>query len=432
MDLIGWITDTAASLPTPLVWALGLAFSFAESGLGLGFFMPGETLVLLLAATFDDVTPAVVFFLVVAVGGSAGDHVGYLLGRRFGAGFRNSKLIRRLGVDNWDRAVGILERRGAAAVFLTRLVPVIRTLTPAAAGVAGVPYRAFLPASFAGALTWSAVYAGIGFLLRSSLEAAQRYLGEASSWALVVVAVAIAVIIVVRLVRGRRAAARDAATADGGTAAESVAGSAEAASSRPWLTGELAARLADGGGWRTVANAVTVGRLLGAAVAGGLLVAGRTEAAAVVLVVTLLTDLVDGPIARRTGMVSVLGAWLDPVATRVGLLLVVGAFALSGIFGWQEVVLVVVPDLLLALGALMGYRGDPGVRVWWAGKLRTVLLGVGLVTLLIGATGGRDLSFVAGLGYLVFLVGLVFHYVASAHYGRVMLVRWQQGSTITR
>lgn len=80
MDLVGWISETASQLPAPLVWAPGALFSFTESGLGLGFFVPGETIVLMLAATFDSAGPAIVFFFVVALGGSLGDHVGYLLG----------------------------------------------------------------------------------------------------------------------------------------------------------------------------------------------------------------------------------------------------------------------------------------------------------------------------------------------------------------
>ncbi|WP_431031167.1 DedA family protein [Plantibacter sp. RU18] len=135
MDIIGWVNDAAAALPDPLVWLLGFLFAFVESGLGLGFFVPGETIVLLLSAMLDTVPAAIVMLLVVAIGGSMGDHVGYLIGRRYGARLRDTTLIKRLGVDNWDRAVQALERRGAMAVFLTRLVPVIRTLTPASAGV---------------------------------------------------------------------------------------------------------------------------------------------------------------------------------------------------------------------------------------------------------------------------------------------------------
>jgi membrane protein DedA with SNARE-associated domain/phosphatidylserine synthase len=468
MDLIGWITDIGSSLPTPLVWALGALFSFTESGLGLGVFVPGETIVLLLAATFDSPWPAVAFFVAVAVGGSLGDHVGYLLGRRFGTGFRDTRIIRKIGVDSWDRAVAVLERRGAAAVFLTRLVPVVRTLTPAAAGVAKVPYRSFLPASFGGALTWAAVYVGIGFLLRSSLEAAQRYLGQFSSWALVGAAVVVAIVFVVRLVRRRRAAAAEAAASPGastGTVDETVAAddadeearaddrgpvssavhAAGHAVADPVVAGATASgefvaehlssrrlaalrhRLFEVDEWRTVPNAITAARLLLLPVFAGLLVAELWWAALAVVAVVFVTDWLDGFVARRTDSVSVLGSWLDPVADRLTVVVVAVAFAAADVFGWQEAVLLMVPDVLLAVGAVLAFRGDPAVPVWWAGRLRTGLCFVGLAVLLLGvALDGPEWTSVIGVGYLVFLAGLVFHYVTAVHYARVMLVRWQR------
>lgn len=110
---------------------------------------------------------------------------------------RETKIIRKLGVAKWDRAVEVLERRGAAAVFLTRLLPVVRTLTPVAAGVAKVPYRSFLPASLAGAATWSGLFVGLGYLVRTSLEATQKYIG-AFGWALLGVFIIVGAIVLIR------------------------------------------------------------------------------------------------------------------------------------------------------------------------------------------------------------------------------------------
>ena len=126
MDIIGWVNDAATALPDPLIWLLGLLFTTAESGLWLGLVVPGEPVVLLLAAMLDSAPGALVLFLAVALGGSLGDQLGYLVGRRSGGRLRDSAIVRRLGVHGWDRAVEALERRGAQAVFLTRLVPVLR------------------------------------------------------------------------------------------------------------------------------------------------------------------------------------------------------------------------------------------------------------------------------------------------------------------
>ena len=72
-------------------------------------------------------------------------------GRRFGPALRETKIIQKYGTEGWDKATDILRRRGAWAVFFARFLPVVRTLTPAAAGTSGLPYRKFLPAVVAGA-----------------------------------------------------------------------------------------------------------------------------------------------------------------------------------------------------------------------------------------------------------------------------------------
>lgn len=150
------MTGTAVTL------GLGLALAFAESGLGLGMLLPGETAVVVLAARLDAPTDLLLLGVAVAVGASLGDHVGYVLGRRHGDALRETRAVRRLGRHHLDRAMDLLHRRGAVAVLLTRLVPVVRTLTPAAAGAAGLEYRRFVVASLAGSGLWSATYVGGG------------------------------------------------------------------------------------------------------------------------------------------------------------------------------------------------------------------------------------------------------------------------------
>lgn len=158
----------------------GLGVATAESGLGVGTVLPGETVVVVLAASMPSWPWTLALGICVAAGASLGDHVGYLVGRRFGHRLRETRLVRRLGTGSYDRAVDTLHRRGAAAVFLTRLVPVVRVLTPAAAGVAKVPYRSFLPASLAGSVLWSAVYVGGGSALAAVLAPAAGALGAAA------------------------------------------------------------------------------------------------------------------------------------------------------------------------------------------------------------------------------------------------------------
>ena len=188
------------------VWTLlaGLGLAFAESGLGIGVFLPGETAIVVLTATLPTGKLMLALALFVAVGACAGDHVGYLLGRRYGTRLRASRAVRRLGVEHFDRATDLLRRRGAAAVFGTRLLPVLRTVTPAAAGAAQLRYRSFVVASFAGSCTWAAVYVGGGSVVAVVADAADGLLGRAVWILLVVAALALVPLAPVRVVGGVR------------------------------------------------------------------------------------------------------------------------------------------------------------------------------------------------------------------------------------
>ncbi|MFI5427009.1 DedA family protein [Aeromicrobium sp. UC242_57] len=185
-----------------LTLGLGLALAFAESGLGLGMFVPGETAVVVLAATMDSPWQTVLLGAAVMTGACLGDHVGFLLGRRYGEALRETTLVRRLGQQHYDRATGVLRRRGGAAIFLTRLVPVVRTVTPAVAGASGLAYRRFLPASLAGSALWAAVYVGGGSLVAAVLASTGR-----ATWLIVVLVAAVVLpVLVVRAVIGVRPA----------------------------------------------------------------------------------------------------------------------------------------------------------------------------------------------------------------------------------
>lgn len=205
MDFITEVVRAISDLPFPVVGAVAGLMAFAESGLGVGSIFPGETGVLLLGAAAATPVRFAVMLLIVALGVTAGDHVGYLLGRRYGERMRELAVVRRLGVRHWDRATAALHRYGAAAVFITRLIPIVRTLTPAAAGAAQVRYGRFLPASLAGSLLWSALYVSLGAFAGASAAHLERLLGRASWILLGALAV---LVVVVSLIRRRRAKAK--------------------------------------------------------------------------------------------------------------------------------------------------------------------------------------------------------------------------------
>lgn len=211
MGLMTDVLDWLQALPQPGLVAATGGLVLAECTIGLGFIAPGEAGLLVAATTAITPTRFLVLWGVVTLCAATGDSLGYLIGRRYGPRLRETRLIQKYGVSGWDRATGILRRRGAWAVFFARFLPVVRTLTPAAAGTSGLAYRKFLPAAAAGAACWSALHIGIGAALG---EAAKRLESAMSTGALAVVAAVVAAVVITHVVKKRRAKAAPAAVVE--------------------------------------------------------------------------------------------------------------------------------------------------------------------------------------------------------------------------
>ncbi len=139
---------------------------FAETGLLVGFFLPGDTLLFftgVLAFSGAIRQPLWMVILVVAVSAALGDQLGYLIGRKSGPAIferRESGVFSRASVT---RTQGFFERFGPAAVTIARFVPVVRTFAPVAAGVGRMSRRLFTAFNLAGAAIWSGLVIGLGF-----------------------------------------------------------------------------------------------------------------------------------------------------------------------------------------------------------------------------------------------------------------------------
>lgn len=158
--------------PADLATTLGLfgvlAAVFAESGLLIGFFLPGDSLLFTTGLLIADGvlgTPLWLAVLLIVVAAAAGDQVGYLLGRRAGPALQRRPDGRLLRRQHLDRAVAFFDRHGPRAVVLARFVPVARTLTPMLAGASGMTYRVFCLYNALGALAWGAGVTVLGHSL---------------------------------------------------------------------------------------------------------------------------------------------------------------------------------------------------------------------------------------------------------------------------
>lgn len=163
----GWWAslNNLTSLTAGGVYLVVFTLVFVESGLLVGFFLPGDSV--LFAAGLLSAEPASGISLPLLAGGVGimavtGDAVGYWSGRRLGRPW----LLRRAGrsARHIDRAEEFYQRHGALAVIIARFIPWVRTFTPIVAGIARMPYPKFLAANLAGALIWGSGLVLLGHL----------------------------------------------------------------------------------------------------------------------------------------------------------------------------------------------------------------------------------------------------------------------------
>lgn len=151
---------------------------FAESGLLVGFFLPGDSLLFTAGLlSSQEKLPALPVLLVGCfVAAVAGDQVGYQFGQRVGpALFRrpDSRLFRQSHVE---RARRYFDEHGAKTIVLARFVPIVRTFAPILAGVGGMRYRTFAVFNVVGALLWAVGVTAAGYVLGQSIPSIDRYL----------------------------------------------------------------------------------------------------------------------------------------------------------------------------------------------------------------------------------------------------------------
>ena len=141
------------------------AIVFAETGLLIGFFLPGDTLLftagMLSAATGKP--PLGWMMLVLSVAAIVGDSVGFAIGRRAGPALYSRPDSRFFKRQHLMKAHAFYERWGGLTIILARFVPVVRTFAPTVAGVAGMDYRRFLFYNVVGGIGWIVSVTLVGY-----------------------------------------------------------------------------------------------------------------------------------------------------------------------------------------------------------------------------------------------------------------------------
>jgi membrane-associated protein len=155
---------------------------FAETGLLIGVFLPGDSLLFtagLLCTTNakDSLHLSLPQILIAAVAGALlGAQVGYLIGRRAGPALTSSRRHARV-VQAVERGRAGLDRYGPAkAIVLARFIPFVRTVMNPLAGVMSVPVRLFAVWQIIGGVVWSAGVTLAGYVLGSHIPSIDRYL----------------------------------------------------------------------------------------------------------------------------------------------------------------------------------------------------------------------------------------------------------------
>lgn len=131
---------------------------FAETGLLVGFFLPGDSILFpmgLMMATGNLPFPLWAACLLFAASAWLGDQTGYWLGRRVGPAIFNKPKSKFFNHRNVEKAHAFFERYGAKAIIFAHFVPVMRTFIPVAAGVGEMPWRRYLKYNFFGVTAWA-------------------------------------------------------------------------------------------------------------------------------------------------------------------------------------------------------------------------------------------------------------------------------------
>ena len=150
---------------------------YAESGLLIGFFFPGDSLLFTAGFLFQQgILPGAIpinvhiFALLLFIAASLGQSTGYLFGKKVGRKIFDKENSRFFRKENLVRTEAFYDKHGPIAIVLACFVPIIRTFVPIVAGISKMSYRQFLPYNLIGAFTWTYSFTYLGFYMGKVLH----------------------------------------------------------------------------------------------------------------------------------------------------------------------------------------------------------------------------------------------------------------------
>lgn len=164
-DLFHKLTDVETLIRLGGLTAM-TAIVFAETGLLIGFFLPGDSL-LVTAGVFAATGKLSLWHVIglLSVAAIVGDTVGYWFGRRVGQALFTRPRSLLFNPDHLRRAHDFYEKHGGKTIIIARFMPIIRTFAPIVAGMGQMNYRRFVSFNVVGGILWVISMTGIGYFL---------------------------------------------------------------------------------------------------------------------------------------------------------------------------------------------------------------------------------------------------------------------------
>lgn len=158
------------------LWLIALII-FAESGLLIGFFLPGDTLLIAAGVMASSGTLSIQWTIItIATAAIVGDNVGYTIGRYSGKRLFHKKDGVLFKQEYIERAEAFYEKHGGKTIILARFTPIVRTFAPVVAGIAKMPRGQFFMYNVIGGVLWAVTLPLLGFWIGSKIPRIGDYL----------------------------------------------------------------------------------------------------------------------------------------------------------------------------------------------------------------------------------------------------------------